>query len=479
MIWEGVEAGECGSLVLDAKNNEVYGHVIASDDFSEAFAVPFHETIQDIRDQLGVGYVGVATDQDIVDTRRALNASRASDRWQQSAKRSTTAFEQATPSGYDGYMANDQDPFEKTSDSATNSNPLSSDVFSYGVSASSPIVSPLPSGLRPTQEEDIDNGSRIYVLDSGKSASTVAQNLDSNKRIGSDIASDSSCSRQTASIASSYKKDLREHGHRRRGSLEPEGYLPVDKYLKRDPKRRSHGHRHRKRDDSLEGGSISPSQTPKKHVLDVSLHMDQIQHPQNDDYRDIELQRIDKRVANLILESELKRDYEADINLKMRIALTDQERLQQLENENRHGLCYPPQRPFREETLTGHTGYGFGEDILADRTSEAPASLFDDSYSTTGSKASGGSSSFYPLSGSSHGTFLFDNSSEGSSTRAYPSFQKTQSGQGVLHSAKASLPMHRVDGGPSLPASVSELVTSSMPQPVKPSSPITPLLSSK
>ena len=64
-------------------------------------------------------------------------------------------------------------------------------------------------------------------------------------------------------------------------------------------------------------------------------------------------------------------------------------------------------------------------------------------------------------------------------TRAHPSFQETQSGQGALHSAKASLPMRRAKSESSLPASISEDITHSMLQPVKLSSPITPLLSSK
>ena len=59
---------------MDAIDREVYGHIVASDDFQEAFVIPFPETIRDIQEQLRAQYVGVATEKQIWETKQALNA---------------------------------------------------------------------------------------------------------------------------------------------------------------------------------------------------------------------------------------------------------------------------------------------------------------------------------------------------------------------------------------------------------------------
>ena len=154
----------------------------------------------------------------------------------------------------------------------------------------------------------------------------------------------------------SFKKNLREHDHRRKSSSDHDGFLLVDKHSRRNSKRGSHGYRHRRRDDSLERDSRSPSPSSKKR-LDDRPHRDRVEQLQNNYRRDKELQRLDEQIENLKLESELRRDYEADIDYKIQLALRE-ERLQQLENERGYGPRYPPTRPLPERRVTDRGGYG-------------------------------------------------------------------------------------------------------------------------
>ena len=62
-----LDAGDCGSWVVDAETDEVYGHVVASDAFGDAFIIPFQSTIQDIRERLAAGAVGLPDSAEILE----------------------------------------------------------------------------------------------------------------------------------------------------------------------------------------------------------------------------------------------------------------------------------------------------------------------------------------------------------------------------------------------------------------------------
>ena len=47
-----MNAGDCGSWVVDSHTHEVYGHVVASDAFGEAYVIPMKNTFRCIEKQL-------------------------------------------------------------------------------------------------------------------------------------------------------------------------------------------------------------------------------------------------------------------------------------------------------------------------------------------------------------------------------------------------------------------------------------------
>ena len=58
-------AGDCGSWVVDDETFEVYGHVVASDAFGEAFIIPLDAIFQDMKTQLEVESVSLPAETDI------------------------------------------------------------------------------------------------------------------------------------------------------------------------------------------------------------------------------------------------------------------------------------------------------------------------------------------------------------------------------------------------------------------------------
>ena len=65
-----LQDGDCGSWVVDTETDEVYGHVVAADDFGEAQVIPLNETLQDMRLQLSAASVTIPTPEDIRNCRR-------------------------------------------------------------------------------------------------------------------------------------------------------------------------------------------------------------------------------------------------------------------------------------------------------------------------------------------------------------------------------------------------------------------------
>lgn len=45
----GIEPGECGSIIVDRKTFDVYGHVVGSNIVGHAYVVPFRATIEQIK----------------------------------------------------------------------------------------------------------------------------------------------------------------------------------------------------------------------------------------------------------------------------------------------------------------------------------------------------------------------------------------------------------------------------------------------
>ncbi len=50
---------------MDSDTHEVYGHVVAADDFGDAQVIPFHEILQDIRLQFSAVSVKIPTPEDV------------------------------------------------------------------------------------------------------------------------------------------------------------------------------------------------------------------------------------------------------------------------------------------------------------------------------------------------------------------------------------------------------------------------------
>ena len=60
-----LDAGDCGSWVVDSVTHEVYGHVIASDAFGEAYVVPLDATLRDITQKILGDCVCLPTEDDV------------------------------------------------------------------------------------------------------------------------------------------------------------------------------------------------------------------------------------------------------------------------------------------------------------------------------------------------------------------------------------------------------------------------------
>ena len=61
-----IDAGDCGSWVVDSVTHEVYGHVIASDAFGDAYVIPLDNTFRDIRQQLAADQVCLPTEREVL-----------------------------------------------------------------------------------------------------------------------------------------------------------------------------------------------------------------------------------------------------------------------------------------------------------------------------------------------------------------------------------------------------------------------------
>jgi hypothetical protein len=60
----GLKPGDCGSWVVDPSTRSVYGHVVASDAFGDAYVIPMFAIFQDIRHHLRAKYVGLPLRQE-------------------------------------------------------------------------------------------------------------------------------------------------------------------------------------------------------------------------------------------------------------------------------------------------------------------------------------------------------------------------------------------------------------------------------
>ena len=62
-----LDAGDCGSWVVDSVTHEVYGHVVASDSFGDAYVIPLDNTFSDIRQQLAADKVCLPTESEVLE----------------------------------------------------------------------------------------------------------------------------------------------------------------------------------------------------------------------------------------------------------------------------------------------------------------------------------------------------------------------------------------------------------------------------
>ena len=62
-----LDAGDCGSWVVDSVTHEVYGHVVASDAFGDAYVIPLDNTFRDIRQQLAADQVCLPTEGEVLE----------------------------------------------------------------------------------------------------------------------------------------------------------------------------------------------------------------------------------------------------------------------------------------------------------------------------------------------------------------------------------------------------------------------------
>ena len=62
-----LDAGDCGSWVVDSVTHEVYGHVVASDSFGDAYVIPLDHTFRDIKQQLAADKVCLPTESEVLE----------------------------------------------------------------------------------------------------------------------------------------------------------------------------------------------------------------------------------------------------------------------------------------------------------------------------------------------------------------------------------------------------------------------------
>ena len=62
-----IDAGDCGSWVVDSVTHEVYGHVVASDAFGDAYVIPLDNTFRDIRQRLAADQVCLPTEREVLE----------------------------------------------------------------------------------------------------------------------------------------------------------------------------------------------------------------------------------------------------------------------------------------------------------------------------------------------------------------------------------------------------------------------------
>ena len=62
-----IDAGDCGSWVVDPVTHEVHGHVVASDTFGDAYVIPLDSTFRDIKQQLAADEVCLPTEREVLE----------------------------------------------------------------------------------------------------------------------------------------------------------------------------------------------------------------------------------------------------------------------------------------------------------------------------------------------------------------------------------------------------------------------------
>lgn len=62
-----MKSGDSGSWVVDASTYEVYGHVVATDAFGEAYVIPLRDTLRQMKKQLDVESVSLPTEDEVCD----------------------------------------------------------------------------------------------------------------------------------------------------------------------------------------------------------------------------------------------------------------------------------------------------------------------------------------------------------------------------------------------------------------------------
>ena len=62
-----LNAGDCGSWVVDSVTHEVYGHVVASDAFGDAYVIPLDNTFRDMKQHLAANEVCLPTESEVLE----------------------------------------------------------------------------------------------------------------------------------------------------------------------------------------------------------------------------------------------------------------------------------------------------------------------------------------------------------------------------------------------------------------------------
>ena len=70
----GLNAGDCGSWVIDAAANVLYGHVVASDDLGEVYVVPIESIIEDVKEALNASAVTLPSIHDLYEFAATSNS---------------------------------------------------------------------------------------------------------------------------------------------------------------------------------------------------------------------------------------------------------------------------------------------------------------------------------------------------------------------------------------------------------------------